>query len=117
MVEYYFENELLTMRYYKFGKGNRNMLCFHGYGMHGKQFKVLEDTLGDRYTFYGFDLFFHKKTKLKDQTLKAVKQGISKAQLSNLFLDFCKHAGIHKFSIVAYSMGSHYATSLVEEIP
>src|SRR5690606_20494434 len=25
--------------------------------------------------------------------------------------------GIEKFSIIAYSMGSHYATTLVEEIP
>lgn len=117
MSEHYFENELVVMRYYKFGTGDKNMLCFHGYGMHGRQFKVLEEALGDQYTFYGFDLFFHKETKLKDQSLIAVKRGISKRNLSALFLAFCEKVGIDKFSILAYSMGSHYATSLVEEIP
>lgn len=117
MSEHYFENELVIMRYYKFGIGAKDMLCFHGYGMHGRQFKVLEEALGDQYTFYGFDLFFHKETKLRDQSLDAVKRGISKRDLSTLFLAFCQKLGINTFSILAHSMGSHYATTLVEEIP
>jgi pimeloyl-ACP methyl ester carboxylesterase len=117
MSEYYFENERVVMHYYKFGIGAKHMLCFHGYGMHGKQFKVLEEALGHQYTFYGFDLFFHKKTKLKDQSLDTVKKGISKRELSALFLAFCKKTDIQDFSIIAHSMGSHYATTLVEEIP
>jgi pimeloyl-ACP methyl ester carboxylesterase len=117
MSEHYFEDELVVMRYYKFGIGAKHMLCFHGYGMHGRQFKVLEESLGNKYTFYGFDLFFHKETRLKDQSLTAVKKGISKQELSDLFLSFCEKLGIEYFSIIAYSMGSHYATTLVEEIP
>jgi pimeloyl-ACP methyl ester carboxylesterase len=117
MTDYYFENELVKMHYYQFGKGSKAMLCFHGYGMHGKQFKVLEETLGDKYTFYGFDLFFHKETKLIDQSLENVKKGISKKELSELFLAFCDSKSVEKFSIIAYSMGSFYATALVEEIP
>lgn len=117
MTEHYFDDELVVMHYYKFGSGPKNMLCFHGYGMHGRQFNVLEEALGNQYTFYGFDLFFHKETKLKDQSLEAVKKGISKPELSALFRCFCDKVGIENFSILAYSMGSHYATSLVEEIP
>ena len=61
------------------------MLCaFHGYGMHGKQFKLLEGSLGEHYTFYGFDLFFHKETQLKDQSLAAIQKGISKKALVDL---------------------------------
>lgn len=64
------------------------MLCFHGYGMHGKQFKVLEPMLGDKYTFYGFDLFFHQETKLQNQSLDEVKRGISKQELSEIIHAF-----------------------------
>lgn len=117
MIEHYFEDERIILHYYKFGTGTKNMLCFHGYGMHGKQFKVVEEPLGNQYTFYGFDLFFHKETKLKDQSLEVVKRGISKRELSKLFLSFCQKNDISTFSILAYSMGSHFATSLVEEIP
>jgi pimeloyl-ACP methyl ester carboxylesterase len=117
MTDHYFENELVMMHYYQFGNGAKTIFCFHGYGMHGRQFKVLEESLGERYTFYGFDLFFHKQTRLMDQTLATVKKGISKGDLARLFLAFCQQTGIQSFSVIAYSMGSHYATTLVEEIP
>ncbi len=117
MTNHYFENELVVMHYYKFGHGAKPMFCFHGYGMHGRQFKLLEESLGERYTFYGFDLLFHKQTKLIDQSLKAVKRGIPKQELARLFRTLCLEAGIDRFSIIAYSMGSYYASTLVEEIP
>lgn len=117
MTDHYFENELVKMRYYQFGSGAKAMLCFHGYGMHGKQFKHLEELFGKEYTFYGFDLFFHKETKLADQSIESVKKGISKNELTQLFLDFCSKKGIDKFSVIAYSMGSFYACALAEEIP
>ncbi len=116
MTGHYFENDLVNLHYYKFGEGPKNMLCFHGYGMHGKQFKILESSLGSKYTFYGFDLFFHKETHLKDQGLPAVKKGISKKELAALFTDFCKKGGIERFSVIGYSMGTHYATIIVEEL-
>lgn len=117
MTDHYFENDLVVMHYYKFGNGPKDILCFHGYGMHGRQFKVLEESLADKYTFYGFDLFFHEGTKLIDQSVSTVKKGISKKQLAALFLDFCEKNNIGQFSIMAYSMGSYFATSLIEEIP
>lgn len=117
MTNHYFENDLVKLHYYKFGHGPKPMLCFHGYGMHGKQFKVLEEYLGDTYTFYGFDLFFHKDTVLKNQDLKTIKTGISKQELASIFIEFCNSLGILKFSVLSYSMGSHYAATLVEEVP
>lgn len=117
MTDHYFSNDLVVMHYYQFGSGPKRMFCFHGYGMHGRQFRVLEESMGDQYTFYGFDLFFHKETRLKDQSVEAVKRGITKNELAKLFRDFCETIGADRFSILAYSMGSHYATTLVEEIP
>ncbi len=93
------------------------MLCFHGFGMHGKQFRELEPELGNKYTFWGFDLFFHKATKLKDQSLETVKVGLSKKELASLILDFCKAQNINRFSVIGYSMGTHYATAIAEELP
>jgi len=93
------------------------MLCFHGYGMHGKQFIPLEPVLGEKYTFYGFDLFFHKQTKLKDQSLNTIKNNrITKKQLAALIEEFCRYENIDRFSVIGYSMGSHYATVVVEEL-
>ncbi|MCR8556154.1 alpha/beta hydrolase [Mucilaginibacter sp. BJC16-A38] len=117
MTDHYFENNLVKLHYYKFGSGPQIMLSFHGYGMHGKQFKILETNLGEKYTFIGFDLFFHKETKLKDQTLTTVKKGITKKQLADLILGFCEDQGIKRFSVIGYSMGTHYATVVAEELP
>jgi len=93
------------------------MLCFHGFGMHGKQFRELEPELGNKYTFWGFDLFFHKDTKLKDQSLNTVKTGLTKKAFASLILEFCKAHNIPSFSVIGYSMGTHYATTIVEELP
>jgi len=116
MTDHYFENNLVNLHYYKFGNGPKSMLCFHGYGMHGKQFKLLESDLGAAYTFYGFDLFFHKQTKLKDQSLANIKKGIAKKEFAAIIQDFCRHEDIGRFSVIGYSMGSHYATTIVEEL-
>ncbi len=117
MTNHFYEHKLVKLHYYKFGNGPKKMLCFHGFGMHGKQFKILEPELGDQYTFYGFDLFFHKDTKLVSQELSYIKQGITKTTLSEILLDFCDFEGIDKFSIIAYSMGTHYGSALVETFP
>jgi pimeloyl-ACP methyl ester carboxylesterase len=117
MTDDYFKNDLVDLHYYKFGEGPKAMLCFHGYGMHGKQFKLLESTLGSEYTFYGLDLFFHKETKLKDQSLPAIKKGITKMALAAFIAEFCNEMGIDRFSVIGYSMGTHYATIVTEEMP
>ena len=70
MTDHYFENDLVNLHYYKFGNGPKSMLCFHGYGMHGKQFKILETTLGSKYTFFGFDLLVWFVYEKKDRTHK-----------------------------------------------
>ncbi|MDB5121649.1 MAG: Alpha/beta hydrolase family protein [Sphingobacteriales bacterium] len=116
MTDHYFEHSLAKIHYYKFGNGSKSMLSFHGYGMHGKQFKVLESVLGDDYTFYGFDLFFHKETRLVDQSIENVKKGITKKQFSDLIQAFCNYENIDRFSVIGYSMGTFYATTVVEEL-
>ncbi|MGV8877582.1 MAG: alpha/beta fold hydrolase [Sphingobacteriaceae bacterium] len=117
MTPHYFDHDLANLHYYQFGSGKQNMLCFHGYGMHGKQFRILEESLGSKYTFYGFDLFFHKETRLKNQGLDTIKKGLSKQDFAFLIRDFCLHEKIARFSVLGYSMGTHYATAVAEAFP
>jgi pimeloyl-ACP methyl ester carboxylesterase len=116
MTSHFFENDLVKLHYYRFGNGAKTMLCFHGFGMHGKQFCCLSDSLGDKYTFIGLDLFFHKQTELKDSSLANVKSGITKVQLAQLIEELCTHLQIEQFSVMGYSMGTHYATAITEQL-
>lgn len=115
MTSHFFNHSLVNLHYYRFGNGPKTMLCFHGYGMHGKQFSILKEKLGSEYTFYGFDLFFHKETSLHDQSIQQVKRGISKIEFCELITSFCTHEGIDRFCVIGYSLGSHYATVLAEK--
>lgn len=114
MTSHFFNHPLVDLHYYRFGTGPKVMLCFHGYGMHGRQFTVLTEKLGNEYTFYGFDLFFHSRTKLKNQSLGHIKEPINKQEFAELINDFCAHESIDRFSVIAYSMGTHYASVLTE---
>lgn len=114
MTAQFFNHHLVNLHYYQFGNGPKAMLCFHGYGMHGKQFAVLAAAFGNDYTFYGFDLFFHQQTLLHNQSISAVKKGLAKADLCNLMNDFCQAKNIDRYSIMSYSLGTHYATVLAE---
>jgi pimeloyl-ACP methyl ester carboxylesterase len=115
MTDHFFSHKMVNLHYYKFGNGPKAMLCFHGYGMHGKQFSVLKDKFGDEFTFYGFDLFFHKETKLQDQSIKHIKKGLAKTDFCDLITSFCLDQNIDRFCVMSYSLGTHYATVLAEK--
>jgi pimeloyl-ACP methyl ester carboxylesterase len=117
LTSHFYHSDFVDLLYYKYGSGQEHMLCFHGFGMHGKQFRELEPELGNKYTFWGFDLFFHKATRLKDQSLETVKSGLAKKELAKLILEFCQAQNINRFSVIGYSMGTHYATTIAEELP
>lgn len=55
--------------YYRWGKGPRLLLCFHGYGESAPGFSFLEDFLGDAFTILAIDLPFHGQTDWKEAPL------------------------------------------------
>ncbi len=114
---YFYHHPQVKLAYYKFGIGTKAMLCFHGFGMHGRQFSLLEKAYGQEYTFYGFDLYFHEQTELTSNSLDTVKKGLNKQLLSEIIEGFCVKNAILRFSMIAYSMGTHYASTLLEHIP
>lgn len=117
MTKHFYAHALAKVCYYKFGSGTNVVLCFHGLGMHGKQFHCLADELGSEFTFYGFDLFFHKETQLVDNSLENIKKGLRPEVLATLVENFCNDHHIEKFSIMAYSMGTFYAAVLLDKLP
>lgn len=93
------------------------MLAFHGFGMKGTQFSVLEPVFSERYTIYSFDLFFHGQTELLDKSLDTIRGGMSSADFGVQIAEFIQKMGFEKVSLLSYSMGALMALSVIEHLP
>lgn len=51
-----------VINYYRFGKGTKLIICFHGYGENATSFSFLEK-YSDQFSFIAIDLPFHGKTE------------------------------------------------------
>ena len=105
------------VHYHEYGSGDKAMLAFHGYGMTGKQFHVLKNSVLSRYRVYGFDHFFHGESELKDWNEKQILDGMPKAKVRAYLDEWFKIHGKQKVSLMAYSIGAKLALILVEEYP
>lgn len=105
------------VHYHEYGSGEKPMLAFHGYGMTGKQFHVLKDSILAKYHVYGFDHFFHGESKLEDWDEKQILNGIFKSTVKTYLDEWFKIYGRQKVSLMAYSIGAKLALILVEEYP
>lgn len=115
----FFTNKNVRLHYYEYGEGTDIMFAFHGFGMRGTQFQVLESALKTRYKIYSFDLFFHGQTELKDSSVASVRKGLSVKEFGRDMLEFIDaiNAKDKKISLLSYSMGSLLAWSIIETIP
>lgn len=93
------------------------MLAFHGFGMRGTQFNVLEQAFSEKYTIYSFDLLFHGNTEVKDSSLSAVRKGLTSEEFGLQIAEFLDESGIQKVSLLSYSIGSRFALALIEAMP
>jgi len=105
------------VHFHEYGTGTKPMLAFHGYGMTGKQFHVLANSVLPNYHIYGFDHFFHGESQLDNWTEKQILAGMPKAMLRNYVEEWFKIYGRQRFSVMAYSIGANLALILVEEYP
>ena len=67
------------VHYHEYGSGDKPMLAFHGYGMTGKQFHVLKESVLTKYHVYGFDHFFHGESELEGWTEKQILEGMPRS--------------------------------------
>ncbi len=88
------------------------MLAFHGYGQSSAYYEPMEQALGNDYTIYAFDLFFHGNSDLHKNYLPLTKE-----YLAGMILHFLEKEGIENFALMGFSMGGKFALSLVEQMP
>jgi pimeloyl-ACP methyl ester carboxylesterase len=103
------------IHFHEYGKGQKPMLAFHGYGMTGKQFHVLSQSVLKEYQVYGFDHFFHGESKLDNWTEAQILAGMPRTMVREYVEGWFKLYGRQRFSVMAYSIGANLALILVEE--
>jgi len=106
-----------TVHFHEYGTGAKPLLAFHGYGMTGRQFHVLEESILKEYHVYGFDHFFHHESRLDNWTEKQIVAGMPRAMMRQYAEEWFKLHGRQRFSVLAYSIGANLALILVEEFP
>jgi pimeloyl-ACP methyl ester carboxylesterase len=104
-----------TVHFHEYGEGDKPMLAFHGYGMTGRQFHVLKQSVLKDYHVYGFDHFFHGESKLNNWTEAQILGGMPKALVREYVEQWFKQFGRQRFSVMGYSIGANLALILVEE--
>jgi pimeloyl-ACP methyl ester carboxylesterase len=105
------------IHFHEYGTGTKPLLAFHGYGMTGRQFHVLERSVLAGYHVYGFDHFFHGGSKLDGWTETQILAGMPKAMVRCYVNEWFKIYGRQRFSVMAYSIGANIALILAEEFP
>lgn len=98
--------------YHKIGKGNKVLLFFHGYGQHGKVFEENSRLLGDVYTCYLFDLFFHGES-----TWGYGENVLTKEFWCELITKFLAEQEIDRFSLAGFSLGGRFVFATLEAVP
>ena len=107
--------KLGKIHYHEYGTGSKPMLAFHGYGMTGRQFEVLEKSVLSRYRVYSFDHFFHGETKLTGWEEQQILAGMPKAFMREYLEEWFNMNGRQHISLMGYSIGANLALVLVEE--
>jgi pimeloyl-ACP methyl ester carboxylesterase len=98
------------LHYAKYGSGNEILLAFHGFGQDKNIFLPWSKILGEKYTIYAFDLFYHGKSERKYGPL-------SKKEWKAYMLKFIEQENIESFSVLGYSLGGRFAISTTLSFP
>lgn len=108
--DFCFKNTVLN--YSVYGTGPKILLAFHGFGQNKSAYKPFQSALGDDYTIYSFDLFFHGKSKWNNDL-----PVLSKDFWKELMKAFLIQEKIGRFSIVGYSLGGKFLLATLESFP
>ena len=100
---------------YFFGKGDKWLFCFHGYGEDGSSFQFLKNFLGDEYTLVAIDLPFHGRTNWNEGLLMAPEDLISIIDL--IIAANGNSEKQNKISLLGFSLGGRVALHLLQTIP
>lgn len=103
-----FRAEGHELAYQKLGHGPAILLAFHGFGQSSQAFTSLENSVGNLFTIFAIDLFFHG-----DSTYGA-QQLLSKSDWHRLLKAFLDNNRIDRFSLLGFSLGGRFALTTIE---
>ncbi len=106
----------MRLHYHKLGHGPHILLAFHGIGQDGLTcFKPFEAHLGNYYTIYAFDLFFHGGTNQpNDRDPFSEPDLITKDIWKRIIESFLATNNISHFDVAGFSMGGRFALATLE---
>ncbi len=111
MQRYSITREHATFSYLKGGRGEKILICMHGFGEEAASFTFLEKHLSELFTIYALDFPWHGQTQWRKIRPLSAKQMI---QLVEELID---DTGSKRIHLLCYSMGGRVGLSLVEHIP
>lgn len=97
-----------SLHYAKGGHGPRHLLLFHGFGQSHEVFGAWVAQLGQHYTLYAFDLYFHGASRW------AERKPLAKADWQQILCAFLEQENIARFEVAGFSMGGKFALASVE---
>lgn len=101
-----------TLHYHRSGSGRRTLVAFHGFGQQANALHSLCNTLGQEYTVYVIELFFHGRSQWH-----ARGQVLANDQWQAIMTAFLDSQGIGRFSLLGFSIGGKLATTLMQAMP
>lgn len=104
-----------SVHYHEYGSGQHLLFAFHGYGMSGEQFSVLQQSLMQHYRIIGFDHFFHGASALYEVNEATVLAGMQPAFLKAYINTWFEKFGQQRFSLLGYSIGANMVLYLTEQ--
>lgn len=101
-----------TIFYRSWGRGSELMIAFHGYGLDGKSFYPITESLSDRYRIVAVDLPHQGRTRWREPGALDQK---SLCDLIHAFVNHLNYTG--KITLLAYSIGGNYALGFAQRSP
>lgn len=95
-----------------FGEGPECLLAFHGFGEDASSLRLLESSLGLRYTILAVNHLYHGHSTSKDENAL-----LKPEQLQKLVTELQQRHGFKQFSLFGYSLGAKIALQLIELFP
>jgi pimeloyl-ACP methyl ester carboxylesterase len=99
--------------YKRIGKGSKNLLFFHGFGQDHTVFTSMAEELGDEYTCYIFDLYFHGNSAWT----RADEYPLEKDDWKKIIGNILHENRIGDFSLFGYSLGAKFVFATLESFP
>ena len=110
-----FHHSGFTFAYRVYGQGPKAAIAFHGFGGTGRNFEPLAPALGDRFTTYALDIFFHGESKFPAG--RSADEPITPEEFTDMIGAFMDALHIDKAVMMGFSLGGRLALSCVERLP